>query len=146
MFSFDWDVRNICNNQLRRFAFKILLPRMKVVIKSYDKTKIKFFSTISIREMGDLIKNSFNKWDYYILLIFSELKVFRYEINKVLCRKYKNINKYNEILYIKEKKEKIFNLNRKILILNNIKKKDLSYGMFYSHKKINNEMKIIILT
>ena len=138
-FLFDWDVRNIFNNELRRFAFKILLPQMKVVIKSYDKTKIKFFSTLNIKKMGDLIKNSFNKWDYYILLIFSELKIFRYEINKVLCGKYKSINKYNEIQFKKEKKEKIFNLNRKILILNNIKKNDLSYGMFYSHKKINNE-------
>ena len=88
---YDWEVKTT-NNTIKHFVLKIILPQMKINIKCQNMNKIKFFSNISIKTMGDLINKSFNKWDYYILIYFSELKLFRFEINKILCGKYINNN------------------------------------------------------
>ena len=129
---YDWDIKNI-NNVIKHYAIKILLPQMKISIKSNNMKKVKFFSNISIKTMGDLINKSFNMWDYYILIYFSEFKLFRFEMNKILCGKYiiNNDNKKNEFNKI------LFNLNHLNIILNTIKKNDSSYGFFYSNIKIN---------
>ena len=90
--------------------------------------------------MGNLINKSFNKWDYFILIYFSELKLFRYEINKILCEKYTNNDGYNENNKFKNKvKKKSFNLNKLNIILNTIKKNDKSYSFFYSQKNEKNK-------
>ena len=142
-FLFDWDVKNINDNTIRRFGLKMILPQMKIIIKCANQKKIKFYSTISIKKMVDLIRNSFYKWDYYILLNFSEFKTFRNEINKILCGKYLNMNEVfskdeNDFKNEKNMKKILFNLNKKIIILNTIKKNNVSYGFFYSHKKLKN--------
>jgi hypothetical protein len=90
-FIYDWEVKTTINI-IKHFVLKIMLPQMKISIKGQNMNKIKFFSNISIKTMGDLINKSFNKWDYYILIYFSELKLFRFEINKILCGKYINNN------------------------------------------------------
>ena len=142
-FLFDWDVKSVNINKVKHFVIKILLPQMKISIESNDKRKVKFVSNIDIKTMGNLMKNSFNKWDFYILVYFSELKLFRFEINKILCEKYTNINKriYDENKNKKEKKIKniSFNLNKIHVIINTMKNKARSYGLFYSHKNIKNK-------
>ena len=123
---YDWEIKN-SNNIIKHFVLKIMLPQMKISIKGQNMNKIKFFSNINIKTMGDLINNSFNKWDYYILIYFSELKIFRFEINKILCGKYINNNPGKKT----EFKKILFNLNQINTILNTIKKNDSSYGFFY---------------
>ena len=123
---YDWEIKN-SNNIIKHFVLKIMLPQMKISIKGQNMNKIKFFSNINIKTMGDLINNSFNKWDYYILIYFSELKIFRFEINKILCGKYINNNQGQKT----EVKKILFNLNQINTILNTIKKNDSSYGFFY---------------
>ena len=137
---YDWDVKNANNKSVKHFVLKIVLPQQKITIKCADKTKIKFFSTLSIKNNGDLLKNSFYKWDYLILMNFSEYKIFRYEINKLLCGKYYTMSKNfpknkNQFKYNKETKKLSFNLNKLTIILNTIKKNNQSYGFFYSHNK-----------
>ena len=61
---------------------------MKLEALLEKKTKMKFYSYIDVKTMDNIIKNSFNKWDYYLLIKFSENKLFRYEINKIICGKY----------------------------------------------------------
>jgi hypothetical protein len=112
---------------------------MKINIKCGEKCKVKFFSNINIKTMGDLIKNNFNNWDYYLLINFCELKLFRFEINKILCGKYLNKSQNNaDTKFKKNKNIKIisFNLNPMNIILNTIKKIDKSYSFFYSCKKL----------
>ena len=138
---YDWEVKTTNNNEIRHFILKIILPQMKMHIKCANKTKIKFFKTISINTMGDLIKNSFYKWDYFILIKFSEFKLFRYEINKIISDKYNNIDNSNNENNFKNKnnmKKIIFNLNKMFIILNTIKQNTISYGFFYSNKKLSN--------
>ena len=138
---YDWDVKNE-NNAIRHFVLKILLPQMKISIKCGNKNKVKFVYNINIKNMGELIKNSFNKWDYFILIYFSELKLFRYEINKILCGKYINNNNAkdnNNFNNNKNIKKITFNLNHINIVLNSIKKSDGSYGFFYSKKSFDND-------
>ena len=138
-FLYDWEVKNEKNNSTRHFVLKILLPQMKINIKCGEKCKVKFFSNINIKTMGDLIKNNFNNWDYYLLINFCELKLFRFEINKILCGKYLNKSQNNaDTKFKKNKNIKIisFNLNPINIILNTIKKIDKSYSFFYSCKKL----------
>ena len=150
-FLFDWDVKCTNSKTIKHFVLKIVLPQMKINIKCANMIKIKFFLTTSIKKMGDLMKNSFYQWDYFILLTFSEFKQFRYEINKILCGKYLNINKdFSNIENIFKSEKKLkkmrFNLNKMIIILNTIKKNNQSYGFFYSHKKLNNENEIFFIS
>ena len=138
---YDWDVKNV-DNTVKHFVLKILLPQMKISIKCGNNNKVRFVSNISIKNMGELINNSFNKWDYFILIYFSELKLFRFEINKILCGKYINNDNQNENNDFNNKKniKKItFNLNHINIILNAIKKSDGSYGFFYSKKGLEND-------
>ena len=148
---FDWDVKNQNNNKIRHFVLKILLPQIKMSIKCGGNCKVKFFSNINITSMGDLIKNKFNKWDYFLLVSFTELKLFRYEINKILCGKYENNNSYSngKKIFKKDKNIKriVFNLNPMNIILNTIKKKDKSYSFLYSYNILkNNEHQTFYIT
>jgi hypothetical protein len=75
------------------------------------------------------------------MINFSEYKLFRFEINKILCGKYVNMSRdfsSNEKQFKnnKDMKKISFNLNKLIIILNTIKKDNQSYGFFYSHKKM----------
>ena len=141
---YDWDVKKE-DNTLSHFVLKILLPQMKISIKCGKLNKVRFVSNISIKNMGELINNSFNKWDYFILIYFSELKLFRFEMNKILCGKYINNDNQNDNKNFNNKKniKKItFNLNHINIILNAIKKSDGSYGFFYSKKDFENDKNV----
>ena len=73
---------------------KILLPQIRINIKYNNEYKVNFFTTVDITTIGELMKNKFKNWDLYTFIYFSEFKLFRFEINKILCGKYKNI--FNE--------------------------------------------------
>ena len=144
-FIYDWDVKDK-NNKIKHFKLKILLPRMKIRINCYNKTKIKFYKNISIKTMDDLIKYSFNEWDLFILINFSEHKIFRFEINKILCHKYsKENNSYLNNTFDNPKYNNSinFNLTDPIVKKNTIRRNDSSYSFFYTlfneNKKTNNE-------
>ena len=78
--------------------------------------------------MDYLIKSNFNKWDFYILVNFSEHKIFRNEINKILCGKYSFNKDYNFNI----NKKIIYNLTNSIIKINTIRKNNISYNFFYT--------------
>ena len=129
-FLFDWDVKGK-NNEIKKFRIKILLPQIKMKIKCDNKFNIKFYSNINITTMYHLIKNSFNKWDFFIFVNFSQHKLFRYEINRIICRKYLNPNYYQ----YKSGQNVLYNLTNSITKINTIKKNYLSFSFFYSYIK-----------
>ena len=138
-FIYDWEVKHKNSRDVKHYVIKILLPQIRINIKNDYEYKIKFFSTIEIQTLGDLIKNSFKNWDLYILVYFSEFKLFRYEINKILCGRYKTIfneNFNNNIKNKKRGKKITFNLNTINIILNSKIKNRKSYGFFFSHQKL----------
>ena len=140
-FIYDWEVKNKNSIDVKHYVVKILMPQLRINIKYDNEYKIKFFSTIEIQTIGDLIKNSFNHWDLYTLVYFSEFKLFRYEINKILCGRYKTIfnDNFNNNFKNKKRGKKIsFNLNTINIILNTKIKNRKSYGFFYSHQKLEN--------
>ena len=92
-FLLDWDVKGK-NNEIKHFKIKILLPQIKLKVICEQNLKIKFYSYISTRTMDNLIKNSFNNWDFFIFIYFSQHRLFRYELNKILCNKYSKKTKH----------------------------------------------------
>jgi len=139
-FIFDWAIKSKNSIDVKHFVVKILLPQIRINIK-YNEYKVKFFSTIDIQTLGDLMKNHFKNWDLYIFIYFSEYKLFRYEINKILCGKYKTIfndNIKNDFKNKTIRKKIYFNLNTINIILNTRIKNRRSYGFFYSHQKLTN--------
>ena len=147
-FLYDWDIKDK-NNKFRYFQFKILLPRMKMKINCNDKNIIKFYKNISLENMDDFIKYSFNEWDYFILVNFSEHKVFRFEINKILTGKYSKHRNYNDFKNnnLKFNKHINYNLANSMVQINTIRRNDFSYCFFYTlykdNKKANNEVNFI---
>lgn len=121
---FDWDVK-IKNNEIKHFKIKILLPQVKLKIICAQKIKIKFNSYIKIRTIDNLMKNSFNNWDFFIFVYFSQHRLFRYEINKIICNIYSTIP---------ETKNLSFNLTNSLIKINTLRKSYKSYCFFYSLK------------
>ena len=139
-FIYDWEVKNKNSIDIKHFVIKILLPQIRINIKYNNEYKVKFFSTIDIQTLGDLMKKKFKNWDLFTFIYFSEFKLFRYEINKILCGKYKSIfneNIKNDFKSKKRRKKICFNLNTINIILNTRIKNRKSYGFFYSHQKYN---------
>ena len=97
--------------------------------------KIKFYSDVKLKTIDNLIKNSFNRWDYYLLIKFSEHKLFRYEINKIICGKYTNTKLYMHLNKFKTEKKLSFNLSNSLTKINTFKKNYSSYNFFYSYLK-----------
>ena len=129
-FLFDWDVKGK-TQEIKKFRIKILLPQIKIKINCNNKIKIKFYSNVSIKTMSNLIKNSFNKWEFFIFVNFAQHKLFRYEINRIICRKYSNPDYYQ----FKIGQNLFFNLTNSIIKINTIKKNYSSFCFFYSYIK-----------
>ena len=124
---YDWDVKEN-NGKIKHYKLKILLPQMKLKVNCDKKIKITFFEKINIKIMDYLIKSNFNKWDFYILVNFSEHKIFRHEINKILCGKYSFNKDYNFNI----NKKIMYNLTNSIIKINTIRKNNISYNFFYT--------------
>ena len=121
-FSYNWDVKGN-DKEIKKYFMKILLPRITMKINFADKNKIKFYSSINIKAMNNLFKNSFNNWDFFVFLYFSEIRLFRFEINKIISGKYSN----NESI-----KNRSFNLTNSITKINTMKKDNKTQGFFYT--------------
>ena len=147
-FLYDWDIKDK-NGKFKYFQLKILLPRMKMKINCNNKNIIKFYKNITLASMDDLVKYSFNEWDYFILVNFSEHKVFRFEINKILTGKYSNHSNYNAVKNnnLKFNKYLNYNLTNSMVQINTIRRNDYSYCFYYTlfkeNKKANNEVYFI---
>ena len=127
---FDWDVKGK-NDEIKKYKIKILLPQIKMKINCDNKFNIKFYSNVNITTMYHLIKNSFNKWDFFIFVNFSQHKLFRYEINRNICRK----NLSPDYSQYKPDQNILYNLTNSIIKINTIKKNYLSFCFFYSYIK-----------
>ena len=109
------------------------------------KILLNFIIALIHIKMIYLIKQKFKLWDFHILKFFSEFKLFRQEINKIICDKLffgikanfsneenkSNINNninYNKELYYK----KAFNFNRMNTKNSMLGKKENSFEFFYS--------------
>ena len=121
---FDWDVK-MKNNEIKHFKMKVLLPQIKLKIICSQKIKIKFNSYINIKTIDNLLKNSFINWDFFIFVYFSQHRLFRYEINKIICNKYSTLPEYKNLS---------FNLTNSLIKINTLRKTYTSYCFFYSLK------------
>ena len=140
-FIYDWTVKTKNNMNVKYFVAKILLPQIRINIKYNNEYKVNFFTTVDITTIGELMKNKFKNWDLYTFIYFSEFKLFRFEINKILCGKYKTIfneNIKNDFKNKNRRKKLSFNLNTINIILNTRIKSRRSYGFFYSHQNLTN--------
>ena len=137
-FIYDWDVKGK-DGKIKYYYIKILLPRIKIKVKYPKDNKIIFYSCTSAKIMDKLIKNDFNNWDFYILVYFLHFKLFRHEINKIICKKYLNINESifpnQNLAKQSQNNNSIFNLTNTIIKLNTHKKNYKSYNFFYSYNK-----------
>ena len=86
-----------------------------------------FFYSLEVYKMLHLIRDNFRLWDFFVLKFFSDYKMFRLEINRIMSNKSALINKYNNNRF------KLF--NKYDFINNNIKKKSINFN------KINNILK-----
>ena len=144
-FEYDWDVKNKNDKITNHYIMKITLPQIKIGINFENKNIAKFYYSIDTHKMIYLIKQKFKLWDFHILKFFSEFKLFRQEINKIICDKLlfgikanfsneenkSNINNninYNKELYYK----KAFNFNRMNTKNSMLGKKENSFEFFYS--------------
>ena len=130
-FLYNWDIKGK-DNEIKHYLMKILLPQMKLKINCANRNKIKFFSSISIKTMKHLIKNSFNNWDFFIFINFAENKLFRYEINKIITGKYTNSNHYIDPTRFKTGQNLSFDLSSSITKINTMKKNHKTYSFFYT--------------
>ena len=145
--AFYWDVKNGKDNQ--NFLVKIFLPKISIGIG--DRTQnfffCKYFYTMEVDKIVHLMKDNFKLWDFYVMKFFSDFKIFRAEINRILCNKHKN-NGYNyKELRLNEsyanKIKKIFNFNKINNILKNPMNPINNFKFFYTRKntlfKMGNE-------
>jgi hypothetical protein len=116
-FEYDWNIKNKYNKNTNHYIMRIILPQIKININFEKKSIAKFYYSIDTNKMIYLLKEKFKLWDFHILKFFSEFKLFRQEINKIICdklsygikRDINNLNennksnKFNNILYYKKK-------------------------------------------
>ena len=123
---------------------KIILPQIKIGINYENKNIAKFYYSVDTHKMIYLIKEKFKLWDFHILKFFLEFKLFRQEINRIICdsisyrikdfpneenksKIYNNINDNKNLYYKKKFNFNKFNSKTKILNQN-----ENSYEFFYS--------------
>ena len=131
-FMYDWDVKN--KNIINHYIMKIILPQIKLSISFDNKAISKFYYSIDPNKMIYLIKEKFKLWDFNILKYFSQFKLFRKEINKIICNKLSYGIQFDK-----------FNEENKSYIPNSIdKNKNLNYTQKYNFNKINTKLKVLI--
>ena len=86
------------------------------------------------------MKDGFKLWDFFVIKFFSDYKIFRFEINRILCNKYggynnNNLSNGNNIMFNKNKK--MFNFNKINEINNTLKKPPNNFQFFYTRKNLS---------
>ena len=133
-FLYDWEIKGK-NNETKHFCIKIILPQMEIRVKNQENNKIKFYSYVNHNTIYNLIKNDFNKWDFYILVYFSQYKIFRNEINKIISRNCSNFKLLKIIKQMKPDQNLSFNLTNSCILINTNKKNHNSNNFFYTYLK-----------
>ena len=132
-FEYDWDVKNKNNKFTNHYIMKIILPQIKIGIYFENKNIAKFYHSVDTHKMIYLIKEKFKLWDFHILKYFSEFKLFRQEINRMICDKLS----YGI-------KDIFLNEENKSHIIDNIKdNKKICYKKKYNFNKLNIKTKIL---
>ena len=120
--AFYWDVKNGKNSE--NYVMKIFLPKIKIgILDMRKKIFYNFFYSLEVYKMLHLIRDNFRLWDFFVLKFFSDYKMFRLEINRIMSNKSALINKYNNNRF------RLFNKND--FINNNIKKKSINFNKIY---------------
>ena len=132
-FEYDWDVKNKNNKNTNHYIMKIILPQIKIGVYFENKNIAKFYHSINTYKMIYLIKEKFKLWDFHILKFFSEFKLFRQEINRIICDKLSY--GIRDISLLEENKT---NINNNI---NDNKK--LYYKKKFNFNKLNAKTKIL---
>jgi hypothetical protein len=132
-FAFYWDVKNEKNNE--NYLMKIFLPKMCIRIGDKEKNFfLKFFYSLEIDKIVHLMNNGFKLWDFFVIKFFSDYKIFRFEINRILSNKYNNYKNElingNNIMFNKNKK--MFNFNKINEINNTLRKPPNNFQFFYT--------------
>ena len=144
-FEYDWNIKNKYNKNTNHYIMRIILPQIKININFENKSIAKFYYSIDTNKMIYLLKEKFKLWDFHILKFFSEFKLFRQEINKIICDKLSygikrdtnslnednKSNKFNNISYFKKK----FNFNKMNTKLNTLIHSENSFEFFFSHNE-----------
>ena len=144
-FEYDWNIKNKYNKNTNHYIMRIILPQIKININFENKSIAKFYYSIDTNKMIYLLKEKFKLWDFHILKFFSEFKLFRQEINKIICDKLSygikrdtnslnednKSNKFNNISYLKKK----FNFNKMNTKLNTLIHSENSFEFFFSHNE-----------
>ena len=129
---YNWDVKN--RNKTIHYIIKIVLPQIKISISFDKKTTSKFFYSIETNRILYLVKEKFKLWDFYILKFFSEFKLFRQEVNRIICDKLSYEMKNNNI----DNRKKKFNFNKINTKLNTLIYNENNYEFFFS-RNINDK-------
>ena len=125
---YDWDVKN--KNNIYHYIMKIVLPQIKININMENQTISKFYYSIDTNKMIYLLKEKFRLWDFHILKFFSQYKLFRKEINKIICNKLSYGIKFED---------------NKSSIDNNIDcNRDLNYTKRFNFNKMNTNFSALI--
>ena len=132
-FEYNWDVKNKNNKNTNHYIMRIILPQIKIGINVENKNIAKFYYSIDTHKMIYLIKKKFKLWDFHILKYFSEFKLFRQEINRIICDKLSYGIKYN---FCNEEKKSNINNN-----INDNNK--LYYKKKFNFNKMNTKTKIL---
>ena len=132
-FEYNWDVKNKNNKNTNHYIMRIILPQIKIGINFENKNIAKFYYSIDTHKMIYLIKQKFKLWDFHILKYFSEFKLFRQEINRIICDKLSYGIRDSFIL-----EENKTNINNNI---NDNKK--LYYKKKFNFNKLNAKTKIL---
>ena len=139
--AYYWDVKN--GKDTKNFLMKILLPKISIGIGDWRKNVFfKFFYSLEIDKIVHLMKDNFKLWDFFVMKFFSDYKMFRLEVNRILCNKYKSNNnnlkeikfghKINLINYNnKNKSKRVFNFNN----INSILKNSINDLQFFYTRK-----------
>ena len=141
--AYNWDVTN--NKITENYSMKIFLPKIKISIGNAERNNcFKFFYSLEAYKICHLMKENFKLWDFYVLKFFSDYKIFRQEINRIMFKKYTykipyniyNVNKYEldnkNISIIDDNSNKnLINFNKSS---NRLKRNIENFQFFYSRK------------
>ena len=137
-FEINWNIETKTKNKI--FNMRIIQPKISISLKCPNNKKYKFYSSIDIKTMGYLLKDNFKDWDFIILNYFSQFKIFRTEINKILCGKLSVMEESKDNNLSLNNNKITFNFNNTHNKLNTKNINSTVYHFYYSRIE-NNQYK-----